>query len=73
MKYLRDLLEGIRLFCGITLGTRFDFERSGNYPDFKQTELITQELVDKLQLEDLHAKIDDRNIEEETRMEPQLP
>ena len=73
MKYLRDLLEVIRLICGINYGTRFDFERSGNYPDFKPTELITQELVDKLQLEDLQAKIDDRNIEEETRMEPQLP
>ena len=42
MKYLRHLLEGIRLFCGIILGTRFDFERSGNYPDFEPTELITQ-------------------------------
>ena len=73
MKYLRDSVEGIRFICGINYGILFDFERSGNYPDFKQTELITQELVGKLELEDLQAKIDDRNIEEETRMEPQLP
>jgi hypothetical protein len=49
MKYLRDFLEVIRLFCGIILGTRFDFERSGNYPDFKPTELITQELADGIE------------------------
>jgi hypothetical protein len=73
MKYLRDFVEGIRLICGINYGTRFEFERSGNYPDFKQTELITQELADKLELEDLQVKIDDRNIKEETRMELQLP
>ncbi len=35
-KYLRDIVEGIRLICGIIFGTLFDFERSGNYPDFKQ-------------------------------------
>ena len=69
MKYRRDLLDVIRLFCGIIRGTRFDFERSGNYPDFKPTELITQELVDELELEDLQVKIDDQNIKEETRME----
>jgi hypothetical protein len=46
MKYLRDLVEGIRLFCGIMLGTPFDFERSGNYPYFEPTELITQKLAD---------------------------
>ncbi len=55
MKYLRDFVEGIRYICGINYGNLFDFERSGNYPDFKQTELITQELVDKFQLEDLQA------------------
>ncbi len=70
MKYLRDFVEGIRFFCGINYGILFDFERSGNYPDFKQTELITQELVAKLELQ---AKIDDQNIKEETRMELQLP
>ena len=46
MKYLRDLVEGIRLICGIILGTRFDFERSSNYPEFEPTELITQKLAD---------------------------
>ena len=45
-KHLRDFLEVIRLFCGIIFGTLFDFERSGNYPDFESTELITQELAD---------------------------
>jgi hypothetical protein len=41
-KHLIDFLEGIRLICGIIFGTLFDFERSGNYPDFEPTELITQ-------------------------------
>ncbi len=45
-KYLRDFTERIRLICGINYGTRFDFERSGNYPNFEPTELITQELAD---------------------------
>ncbi len=45
-KHLIDFLEGIRLICGIIFGTLFDFERSGNYPDFESTELITQELAD---------------------------
>ncbi len=47
-------------------GTLFDFERSGDYPDFERTELITQELVDELELEDIQTKIDDSNIEEDT-------
>ena len=46
LKYLRDFVEGIRFICGIIFGTLFDFERSGNYPDFEPTELITQELAD---------------------------
>ena len=45
-KHLRDFLEGIRLIYGLIFGTLFDFERSGNYPDFESTELITQELAD---------------------------
>ena len=45
-KYLRDFVKGIRLICGIIFGALFDFERSGNYPDFEPTELITQELAD---------------------------
>ena len=45
-KHLRDFLEVIRLICGINYGTRFEFERSGNYPDFEPTELITQKLAD---------------------------
>ncbi len=53
IKYLRDLVKGIRLICGINYGTGFDFERSGNYFDFKQTELITQELANGIQLEDI--------------------
>ena len=46
MKHLRDFVEGIRLIYGLIFGTLFDFERSGNYPDFESTELITQELAD---------------------------
>ncbi len=55
--------------CGFIFGTLFGFEQSGNPPDFKSTELITQELVDALELEYIQTNIDDRNIEEETRME----
>jgi hypothetical protein len=36
------------------------FERSGDPPDFKPTELITQELVDALELEHIQTNIDDR-------------
>jgi len=59
--------------CGFIFGTLFGFERSGDPPDFKPTELITQELVDALELEHIQPNIDDRNIEEETRMELQRP
>jgi hypothetical protein len=69
MKYLKDFVQGIRLICGFIFGTLFDFERPGNPPDFKPTELITQELGDELEPEHIQTNIDDRSIEEETRME----
>jgi hypothetical protein len=61
--------EGLRIISGREFGTLFDFERTGKYPDFEPTELITQELADRIEINSIQDNIDDPNTDEGLREE----
>ncbi len=66
---LKEFEEGLRIICGRKFGTKFDFERTGKYPDFEPTELITQELADRIEINSIKDNIDDPETDEELREE----
>jgi hypothetical protein len=69
MTNLKEFEDGLRIICGREFGTLFDFERTGKYPVFVPTELITQELADEIELNSIQDNIDDPDTKDSVREE----
>jgi hypothetical protein len=66
---LKEFSEGLRIICGREFGTLFDFERTGKYPSFASTKLMTQKLADEIEITSIQDNIDDPNTDEEVQQE----
>jgi len=66
---LKEFEDGLRIICGREFGTLFDFERTGRYPTFEPTDLITQQLADRIEINSIQDNIDDPETDEGLREE----